>query len=394
MSDLLDRPIAFHRVFVRLTGSVTAAVMLSQALYWSKRTKDAEGWFWKTREEWEAETGLTRREQETARRALRMASAPVCAFWQEEERGMPSRLWYKVDSALLMEALSLLESPALQAPSDHASLLGGNVPTSRAESAQQEGTNRTNKKGGNVPTSRAESAQHYKDTETTSENTTETTTKRAPSASAQPAADRSVGDGFLFETWFETVFWPAYPNKAGKAKAKAGLHKIVKSVGKSGEVMVGLTRWLASHQWAKDGGAYIPHGSTWVNQQAWLDEPESQADAEKRLATERSKATTKPVDELPRESTVVVAPKPRRPIPPDWFPGIHEEEARHYLKRAHTHLVALLGTKPTDEDLLPQAREIWRRDHLHAPRQQWEPEPELTLEGTAPSVGSLLPALL
>lgn len=387
MSDLLDRPIAFHRVFVRLTGSVTAAVMLSQALYWSKRTKgDSEGWFWKTREEWEAETGLTRREQETARRALRMASAPVCAFWQEEERGMPSRLWYKVDSALLLEALSLLESPASQ--------LGGNVPTSRAESAQQEGTNRTDKKGANVPTSRAESAPHYKDTETTSETTPETTTKRAPSASAQPAADRGDGvDAFVFETWFETVFWTAYPNKAGKAKAKAGLHKIVKTAAKSGEVMVGLTRWLASHQWAKDGGAYIPHGSTWVNQQAWLDEPESQADAEKRLTAERTKpASTKPADETPRESPVVVAPKPVRPIPEDWFPGIHEEEARHYLKRAHTHLVALTDRKPKDAVLLAEARRIWRRDKPHSPRQQWEPEEALEMaSGDAPPA-DLFPA--
>ena len=31
--QLLDRPIAFHRCFVTLTGSVTAALMLSQALY-------------------------------------------------------------------------------------------------------------------------------------------------------------------------------------------------------------------------------------------------------------------------------------------------------------------------------------------------------------------------
>jgi hypothetical protein len=34
--DLLDRPIAFHRIFVELTGSVLAAVMLSQAFYWSR----------------------------------------------------------------------------------------------------------------------------------------------------------------------------------------------------------------------------------------------------------------------------------------------------------------------------------------------------------------------
>ncbi len=42
LGDLLDRPIAFYRVFVMITGSVTGALMLSQAVYWSKRTDDAE----------------------------------------------------------------------------------------------------------------------------------------------------------------------------------------------------------------------------------------------------------------------------------------------------------------------------------------------------------------
>ena len=31
--NTLDRPIAFHRCFVTLTGSVTVALMLSQAVY-------------------------------------------------------------------------------------------------------------------------------------------------------------------------------------------------------------------------------------------------------------------------------------------------------------------------------------------------------------------------
>ena len=35
--DLLDRPIAYHRIFARLTGSVHAALMLSQAVYWQNR---------------------------------------------------------------------------------------------------------------------------------------------------------------------------------------------------------------------------------------------------------------------------------------------------------------------------------------------------------------------
>ena len=93
--DALDRPIAFHRVFVELTGSVNAALMLSQAAYWSKRTTLADGWFYKTQEEWTEETGLTRYEQEGARKVLRSLG-----FWEEKKVGIPSKLNYrlKVDS--------------------------------------------------------------------------------------------------------------------------------------------------------------------------------------------------------------------------------------------------------------------------------------------------------
>lgn len=68
--DFFDRPIAFHRVLVRVTGGVKSALMLGQLIYWSKRTKDVDGWVYKTQKEWEEETGLTRREQETARKML------------------------------------------------------------------------------------------------------------------------------------------------------------------------------------------------------------------------------------------------------------------------------------------------------------------------------------
>jgi hypothetical protein len=68
---LLDRPITFHRVFVDLTGSINAALMLSNAVYWTnKLPPEREGWFHKSREEWTTETGLTIREQETAQQRL------------------------------------------------------------------------------------------------------------------------------------------------------------------------------------------------------------------------------------------------------------------------------------------------------------------------------------
>ena len=68
--ELFDGIIAFHRSFVKPAGGVKAALFMSQVLYWNNRTSDKNGWFYKTYEEFEEETGLTRKNQETARRQL------------------------------------------------------------------------------------------------------------------------------------------------------------------------------------------------------------------------------------------------------------------------------------------------------------------------------------
>ncbi len=91
IKHLLDRPIAFHRAFVTLTGSVTAALMLSQAVYWSKRVAEGrDGWFYKTQNEWLEETGMSRYEQESARKKL-------AKYLKVERRDVPAQLYYKVD---------------------------------------------------------------------------------------------------------------------------------------------------------------------------------------------------------------------------------------------------------------------------------------------------------
>jgi hypothetical protein len=111
--DLLDRPIAYHRCFVTLTGSVTAAVLLSQAVYWSRRTGANDGWFWKTVDEWEEETGLSRYEQETARKILGRIT-PL--FWEEAKRGIPRRTWYRLDLEQLEVCLQNLRTSTRENP--------------------------------------------------------------------------------------------------------------------------------------------------------------------------------------------------------------------------------------------------------------------------------------
>lgn len=104
--SLLDRPIAFHRVFVTITGSVLAGLMLSQAVYWHPRGSAGDNWFYKRQSEWEAETGLSRWEQETARKKLLQVKtlAGVCV-WEEDRRDVPAKLYYRVNVEALFECI-------------------------------------------------------------------------------------------------------------------------------------------------------------------------------------------------------------------------------------------------------------------------------------------------
>ena len=134
--NLLDRPIAYHRVFVTLTGSVKAAILLSQAVYWQKRAKQTDGWWYKTAEDWEDETGLSKRELQTARKDCNK-------YLKTELRGMPATLFWKVDEdALSQDLLSL------------------NDETSCAENAQQVMLKTHNKLCLKRTTSFDKSAQH------------------------------------------------------------------------------------------------------------------------------------------------------------------------------------------------------------------------------------------
>jgi hypothetical protein len=99
--DVFDAPVSFHRCLVPVTGGVTAALMLSQAI-WTTQSLDpsADGWFIRSQDQWALETGLWRWVQETARRALRRAG-----LLEERRWGMPARLWFRVCPDAVWRAL-------------------------------------------------------------------------------------------------------------------------------------------------------------------------------------------------------------------------------------------------------------------------------------------------
>lgn len=109
LDDLLDRPIAYNPAFKRLTQSTVASILLSQCWYWSKRHKEDDGWFFKSGKEWEEETGLTRTEQETARRICR-----DLGLLEEKRKGMPATMHYRVNRENIYRALGIQFAETLQ----------------------------------------------------------------------------------------------------------------------------------------------------------------------------------------------------------------------------------------------------------------------------------------
>ncbi|MCZ3342264.1 DNA-binding protein [Acinetobacter baumannii] len=133
-----EQPIAFNKHYVFLGCGINGALMLSQLVYWTSRTKDSEGWIFKTHHEWTQETGLTRREQDTARATLKSLK-----FISEKKMGVPRRVYYRVERENLYQALieysesidinSMHNSAILNAQNSHAECT--NAPDCMHESA-------------------------------------------------------------------------------------------------------------------------------------------------------------------------------------------------------------------------------------------------------------------
>lgn len=95
-----EKPIAFNKHYVFLGCGINGAVMLSQLVYWADKSKDPNGWIYKTGKEWTEETGLTRREQDTARKNLR-----ELGFIEEHKHGVPCKVHFRVNQNALYSAL-------------------------------------------------------------------------------------------------------------------------------------------------------------------------------------------------------------------------------------------------------------------------------------------------
>lgn len=92
MKDV-GRPIAYYPRLAKFFGSVNAAIFFSQLFYWQDRA-DSELGVFKTSEEWTEETGLSYREQVTARKHLVELGLLV-----ETHKRLEHRIYFKLNLA-------------------------------------------------------------------------------------------------------------------------------------------------------------------------------------------------------------------------------------------------------------------------------------------------------
>ena len=92
ITELLKRPIAYNAIVAKAVGSVKLGILWSQLYYWHDKTGNKEGWIYKTQKDIYEETGLSRKEQETARSIGRKLG-----MIEEKLAGQPATVHFRID---------------------------------------------------------------------------------------------------------------------------------------------------------------------------------------------------------------------------------------------------------------------------------------------------------
>lgn len=96
-----EKPIAYHRVYTTITGSITAGILLSQLIYWSKAMKYKE--FYKTDADFMEELGMSIKELRNAKKKL-----VELGFVTSKLKGVPAKTHYTVNIKEIITVITSL----------------------------------------------------------------------------------------------------------------------------------------------------------------------------------------------------------------------------------------------------------------------------------------------
>ncbi|GBE69461.1 TPA: hypothetical protein QCI21_003518 [Enterobacter roggenkampii] len=250
--QLVDRPIAFQRSFVRLGVGITGALLLSQIVYWQNRMEG--NWFYKTQSDLEEETGLTRYEQEGARKKL-----VSCGVLEEAKRGIPAKLYFRVNQERLEE---LLLGENQHAGMGKTNKQGCGISANSDAENQHAGMGKTNEQScGNSASIHTVDYQ-----ETTQKINTENKYLGASAEADTPKVKSSTDYSPAFEE-----AWQAYPKRAG-GNSKAAAWKAWKARIKDGVTTVAMLHGV--NRYAEYVRATGSAGTQYVKQAATFFGPD------------------------------------------------------------------------------------------------------------------------
>ncbi|WMA18243.1 hypothetical protein QPR59_09080 [Enterobacter hormaechei] len=256
--QLVDRPIAFQRSFVRLGVGITGALLLSQIVYWQNRMEG--NWFYKTQTDLEEETGLTRYEQEGARKKL-----VSCGVLEEAKRGIPAKLYFRVNQERLEE---LLLGENQHAGMGKTNKQGCGISANSDAENQHAGMGKTNEQScGNSASIHTVDYQ-----ETTQKINTENKYLGASAEADTPKVKSSIDYSPAFEE-----AWQAYPKRSGgnnKLSAFKAWNARIKQGVKPETMLEGVKRYAAfMASEGKIGTSFVKQAATFFGPDKHFDEP-------------------------------------------------------------------------------------------------------------------------
>ena len=101
IKEFLKRPIAYQPILGKAFGSINLGILWSQLYYWRDKGSDQEGWIYKNQADIYDETGLSRREQETARKIGRQLRV-----LEERVSGQPPTVHFRIDEDRALEVIN------------------------------------------------------------------------------------------------------------------------------------------------------------------------------------------------------------------------------------------------------------------------------------------------
>lgn len=214
----VGRPVAYFPKLGVYLDSVTAGVFLCQMAYWHDKSNHELG-VYKSSEEITEETGLTYREQATARKKL-----VGLGLIEETNRRLEHRIYFKFNPDVFDDWLS------------------GCMGIEIGERRKRISTNDENE------VRRATETQFV-----LQENTHKTTQEK------------------IYSDEFEK-FWAAYP-KCKRKGSKSDASKTFKRYEKSAILILGvLEKFKGDQSFLKNNGEFIPSPSSWLNKKHWENE--------------------------------------------------------------------------------------------------------------------------